>query len=99
MSTVISALGEAMGMKPEDRVIAEGLLTAAKLKSTAYCTAILETTNPDLRRLLTTHLTDALAEHERCTRLAIERGWYKAYASPDELVGQALKDAREVLEG
>ncbi len=99
MSTVISAIGEAMGMKPEDRVIAEGLLTAAKLKAMAYCTAVLETTNPDLRRLLTTHLTDALAEHERCTRLAIERGWYKAHATPDELVGQALKDAREVLEG
>lgn len=41
MSSVISAIGEAMGMKPDDRVIAEGLLTAAKLKATAYCAAVL----------------------------------------------------------
>jgi similar to spore coat protein len=99
VSSVISAIGEAMGMKPDDRVIAEGLLTAAKLKATAYCAAVLETTNPDLRRLLTTHLTDALAEHERCTRLAIERGWYRAHASPEDLVSQSLQDARHVLDG
>jgi len=80
-------------------VIAESLLTASKVKATAYCTAILETASPDLRHILTTHLTDALAEHERCTQLAIQRGWYKAYASPEELVAQALHDAHNVLEG
>jgi|GEM_PF-1251486 len=99
MSTVMSAIGEAIGMKPEDRVIAEGLLTSSKLKATAYLKAVLETASPDLRHILTTHLTDALAEHERCTQLAIQRGWYKAYATPDELVEQALHDAYNVLEG
>lgn len=99
MSTVMSAIGEAIGMKPDDRVIAESLLTAAKVKATAYCAAVLETASPDLRHILMTHLNDALAEHERCTQVAVQRGWYKAYASPDELVGQALRDARNVLEG
>jgi len=99
MSTVMSAIGEAVGMKPDDRVIGEGLLTAAKMKALAYCTAALETASPDLRHILTTHLSDALAEHERCTRLAIERGWYKAYASPEELVAQAVHDGQHVIEG
>lgn len=99
MSTVMSAIGEAVGMKPDDRVIAESLLNTAKLKATAYCMAILETTSPDLRHILMTHLTDALTEHERCTQLAIQRGWYRAYDTPDQLVQQALHDARHVLEG
>lgn len=99
VSTVMSAIGEATGMKPDDRVIALGALAAAKMKTMAYCGALLECASPDLRHLLTTHMNDTLAEHERCTQLAIERDWYKAYAGATELVKQAIQDAQPVLGG
>lgn len=97
MSTVMSAIGEAIGMKPDDWVIALGAMSTAKMKAIAYSTAAVESASPDLRHLFTTHLNDALAEHERWTKLAVDRGWYKAYASPEELLRQAVNDARAVM--
>lgn len=98
MTTVMSAIGEATGMKPADEVIAHGAVVSAKMKATLYLNAVLETSSPDLRHLLTTHLQDALAEHERASALAIKRGWYKADASPQELVQQAVEFAKPALQ-
>lgn len=97
MSEVLSAVGEATGLKPNDVVIAHGLLTAAKMKSMAYCGAVLESNTPEVRHLLTTQLQAALAGQERIAKLANERGWYKAQAQPDELLKQALTYAKPVL--
>ncbi|MDF2629602.1 MAG: spore coat protein [Symbiobacteriaceae bacterium] len=98
MSQVLSAVGEATGLKPEDQVIAQGMLQGAKSKASAYCLAICETVTPELRHLLTTHLNDALAGQERLSKLAQSRGWYKAAAEPLELVKQAVKQAQPVLQ-
>ena len=98
MTTVLSAVSEATGLKPDDAVIAQGMLVSAKMKSTAYTTAICETASPELRHLLTTHLNDSLAGHERMTKLAEARGWYKAHSEPAELVRQAIKQAQPVLQ-
>lgn len=84
-------------MKPDDRVIALGAMGGAKMKAMAYTAAVLETATPDLRHLLTIHLNDALAEHERCTKLVVDRGWYKAYAGADALVKQAIQEAQPAL--
>lgn len=97
LGAIGEAIGEAVGMKPDDQIIAEAALGAAKGKAMAYSAAVLETASPDLRHLFTTHLTDALAEHDRWTQMAINRDWYKAYASPEDLVRQALNHARPVL--
>jgi len=97
MSSVMSAIGEAIGMKPDDRVIALGAMSTTKMKAIAYCTAAVESASPELRHLFTTHMHDALAEHERWTKLAVDRGWYRAYASPDELLRQAVNEARSML--
>jgi similar to spore coat protein len=98
MSTVISAVSEATGLKPEDEVIAQGLLAGAKMKAMAYCTALLESATPEVRHLLQTHLQEALAGHERMVHLAVKRGWYKADASPEDLVQQAIQLAQPVLQ-
>ncbi|HWI60208.1 MAG TPA: spore coat protein [Symbiobacteriaceae bacterium] len=98
MTTVLSAVGEATGLKPDDQVIAQGMLVGAKIKSAAYCAAICESVSPDLRHMLTTHMNDSLAGHERLTKLAQQRGWYKAASEPAELVKQAVKQAQPVLQ-
>lgn len=97
MATIMSAIGEATGLKPGDDVIGLGMLTMAKSKAMAYAAALVETATPELRHLFSQHLSDALAEHERCTKLAVERGWYKAYDGPDALLQQAVTDAQTSL--
>ena len=96
--TVMSTIGAATGMKPSDEVIAQGMVSAAKLKAISYCTALLETTTPELRHIFHTHLQNALAEHAQCSKLVIDRGWYKAQAAPQELVAQAVQQAQPVLQ-
>lgn len=98
MATIMSAIVEAAGLKPGDDVIGLGLMTMAKSKAMAYTAALVETATPELRHIFSQHLSDALAEHERCTKLAVERGWYKAYDGPDALLQQAVKDAESVLQ-
>lgn len=98
MSTVISAIGEATGMKPDDQAIALGALAMAKMKALYYTMCLVETTTPELRHLFHTHLQDALTEHERFTSLVVKRGWYKAHATPEELVRQAVQVAQPVLQ-
>ena len=98
MTTVLSAVGEATGLKPDDKVIAGALLGGAKVKATAYCGAVLESTNPEVRHLFTTHLQEALTAHERLTKLMVQRGWYSADSSAQELLQEAVKQARPVLQ-
>ena len=98
MSTVMGAIGNATGMKPDDSVIAGAALSAAKMKAGAYLTCLLETTTPELRQILSTHLQDAITEHQRWSELCIKRGWYKAEAPAEELVAQAVKGATPVLQ-
>jgi similar to spore coat protein len=97
MSTVLSAVSEATGLKPSDQVIAQGLLAGGKMKVMAYATALCESATPEVRHLLSGHLQAALAGHERMIKLAVKRGWYKADASPQELLAQAVKQAQPVV--
>lgn len=98
MSTVLSAVGEATGLKPDDKVIAGALLAGAKVKAMAYCGAALESTNPEVRHVFTSHLQASLAAHERMTKLMMQRGWYSADASAQELLQEAVTQAKPVLQ-
>ena len=98
MTTVLSAVSEATGLKPDDSVIAQGLLTGAKFKAVAYCGAVCESTTPELRHLLSTHLEESLTGQERLSKLVVQRGWYKAQAEPNEMLRQAVQQAKPVLQ-
>lgn len=98
MATMMSAIGEATGMKPDDSVIGLGALTGAKMKAMTYCAALVESISPELRHLLTTHMNEALAEQERMAQMAVSKGWYKATAGADDLVQQAVEQAKPVLQ-
>lgn len=98
MSTVLTAVGEATGLKPTDEVIAHGLLAGAKMKVLALTAALAEATTTEVRHLLTTQLQDAVAGHERMIKLAEKRGWYKGTATPEEQLKAALKLAQPVVQ-
>jgi similar to spore coat protein len=98
MSTVMSAVGEATGLKPNDQVITQALLAGAKIKVMAYAGALVEAATPEVRHMLQEHLQAALAGHERMIKLAMNRGWYKADASPEQLLQQAIQQAQPVIQ-
>ncbi|HYF94258.1 MAG TPA: spore coat protein [Symbiobacteriaceae bacterium] len=98
MATVLSAVGEATGLKPDDSVIAQGMLSDAKFKAVAYCGAVCESTTPELRHLLSTHLSEALTGQERLAKMVVQKGWYKAQSEPADLVKQAVQQAKPVLQ-
>lgn len=97
MTTVMSAIGEATGMKPDDKVVGLGMIEASKAKAQGYLTAVLATTSPDLRHVLITHLQDALTEHEHVTALAIKKGWLKPTLPADQAVKAAVSFAQPLL--
>lgn len=97
MSTVMGAIGEATGMKPEDTSIVIGAMNAAKAKASFYLMSLLEASTPELRQILSTHLQDAINEHHRWAELAIKRGWYKANDSAEGLVQHAVQLSEPVL--
>ena len=97
MSTVLSAVSEATGLKPSDQVIAQGVLAGGKAKVLAYTAALCESATPEVRHLLSGHLQAALAGHERMIKLAVERGWYKVDGTAQELLAQAVEQAQPVL--
>lgn len=98
MATVMGAIGEATGVKPDDSVIAMGAIGAAKLKAGFYLTALLESASPELRHLFQTHLQDTINEQHRWADLAIKKGWYKACGTPDDLLQDAYKKAQQALQ-
>lgn len=98
MSQMLSALGEASGMKPEDDVIGLAAVIGAKAKAKEYLGALLETSTPELRHILASQLQEAITEHEQMAALAIQRGWYKAGASPVELLNQSAAYAGKAIE-
>lgn len=95
MPNIAGTIKELTGLKPDEQTIALGLMSSGKTMAAFYTAAVLESANPELRHLFTTHLNDALQGHERISRLAIERGWYPAQGDPEELVRQAADYARE----
>ncbi|MFZ5813699.1 MAG: spore coat protein [Bacillota bacterium] len=98
MTTVMSAIGEATGMKPDDKVIGLGLMAAAASKAQGYLTAALTTTTPELRHVMLTHLQDALNEHEQVTRLAIKKGWFQPHLPVDQLIRESAAFAQPMMQ-
>ncbi len=98
MTSVMSAIGKATGMKPDNKVIGMGLVDASKGKAQAYLAALMGTTSPDMRHILLTHLQDALTEQEHVTALAIKKGWLKPELPPSEMVKEAVNEAKALLQ-
>lgn len=98
MPTMMSTIGEAAGLKPDDAVIGLGAVAAAKSKAQGYMMAVLGSTTPELRHILTTQMNQVLAEHEKMATLAAKKGWYIHSPSPDVYVQQAVDFTKPVLE-
>ncbi len=80
-----------------DEMLANISLQGSKGASAAYLTATLESATPEVRRMFGEFLTQSVMSHETLTNMAIKKGWYKPYHTPDEQVSQAYQQASQAF--
>lgn len=83
--------------KINDQVIANDTLAGLKGASMAYLGATLESATPEVRRMYNEYLTQSVLAHEGMTALAIKKGWYKPYLTPEEQITETFKQSEWVL--
>ncbi|WP_066634254.1 spore coat protein [Desulfolucanica intricata] len=85
MASLINALmGGGDEKQLNNAIIANDMLAGSKAAAAAYLTASLEAATPEIKNLFFNHVTQATQGHQAITELALKKGWYKPYQSPDE---------------
>jgi len=80
----------------EKDIVTEMLLTAKNVLS-RYCTAISETTTPQVRETLRKHLNQVIDTHGGIMSYALEKGYYHPF-NPAEQFKDDLKEAYLALD-
>lgn len=81
----------------DDKDIALNMLASSKAGVGMLTAAIVETTNPQLRQMLTTQLTTGINSHFQLSDMAIENGWYNAYDEPKEQIDTISKETQNII--
>ncbi|MEW9097232.1 MAG: spore coat protein [Clostridiaceae bacterium] len=55
-----------------------------------------ETTNHQLRQMLTSQLNSCINDHFKLSDMVISKGWYPAYDSPQEQIIKELNKVEEI---
>jgi similar to spore coat protein len=80
-----------------DKELAADLLLSSKNDITMLSKAVTETANLQLRQILTNQLNACINEHFQLSDLAIQKGWYNAFASPGQQIKQDLQEAQNLM--
>ena len=78
------------GTSMTDKDIANDMISASKSGIDQLSKAITETSNPQLRLILSNQLTGAINSHFRLTDMAEKKGWYDSKSCPKEMVNQDI---------
>lgn len=79
-----------------EKDVAMDLLTSSKATVTTLAKAITETTNPALRDTFRNQLTACVNSHCRLSDIAISKGWYDAYATPEQQLQNDLSEISSI---
>lgn len=80
-----------------DKDIASDMLKDSKFGVSMLSMAAAEATNPQLRQLINGQLTASVNEHHRLSDIAIKKGWYKPYPSPQEQLSNDYKESQGLV--
>ncbi|MCM0648279.1 spore coat protein [Clostridium swellfunianum] len=80
-----------------DKEMASDMLMASKADITALAKAVTEAANPQLRQILTNQLNSCINDHFQLSDLAIQKGWYNAFASPGQQIKQDMQEAQNLI--
>ena len=95
----MSILSSLLGLdddKLEEKDIAMDMLKDSKFAVTTLSAAASEAVNPDLRNLLRSKLDIAVKEHFELSDLAVKKGWYPAFESPESQLKQEKEEAQDL---
>jgi similar to spore coat protein len=84
MSILTTLLGSDENSKLSETDIAMDMAKDSKFGITSLSMASAEATNPQLRQLLKSQLDTAINEHFELSDLLIKKGWYPAFAKPEQ---------------
>jgi similar to spore coat protein len=70
---------------------------SSKNDITMLSKAVTESVNPQLRQILTTQLNICINDHFQLSDLAVQKGWYNAFASPGQQIKQDLQEAESLM--
>jgi similar to spore coat protein len=79
-----------------DKDIALDMLIGSKFRIEALAKTITETSNPQLRQMLTGQLNMNINEHFRLSDIAINNQWYNVHATPQQQVQEDAKEAQNL---
>ena len=68
-----------------DQVVAMDLLIAAKSGVRNYAMAVTESGTPEIKEMLTRHLIEALDMNEQISSYMIEKEWYHAWDTNEQI--------------
>lgn len=68
-----------------DQVVAMDLLIAAKSGVRNYAMAVTEAGTPEIKEMLTRHLEEAIELHERVSDYLVEKEWYHAWNTNEQI--------------
>ncbi len=68
-----------------DQVVAMDLLISAKSGVRNYAMAVTESGTPEIKEMLTNHLTAAIDLHEQLSLYMQEKGWYHAFDTNEQI--------------
>ncbi len=68
-----------------DQIVAMDLLIAAKSGVRNYAMAVTEAGTPEIKELLTRHLEEAIEMHEQVSGYIVEKGWYHAWDTNEQI--------------
>ncbi|WP_408955772.1 spore coat protein [Natroniella sp. ANB-PHB2] len=96
MANLMSALVN--GDKLKDQTVAADMIAGAKSGATAYLSAILESSTPELRAMYNDSLNQILAGHSALTALAVNKEWYKPYDIPEQQLSEIFNQSQQLVE-
>lgn len=81
-----------------DKEIALDMLASSKATVTTIAKTLTEATNPQIRETLRNQLTASINSHYRLSDISIAKGWYNAYAEPQQQLKQDLTAVNQVTQ-
>lgn len=97
MSLLGTIVNKTTNTQINDQVIATDLIMGAKSAASAYLMATLESATPELRALLSAHLSQTIEGHAALTALAVSKNWYKPYDMPNQQLMSTLQQSQTIV--
>ncbi|TYQ15869.1 UNVERIFIED_CONTAM: spore coat protein F [Acetivibrio alkalicellulosi] len=98
MAILENIFGTNLANKPTDETFAYTLMAGAAASAISYLTATLDSTTPDVRRMLNAYTNEIIKEHEALATLSVSKGWFKPYESPIEQLQISVEHSKSMIQ-